>query len=84
MRGQVEGALLGGLESGEVSVSGGEGDGEGSTFAGGVLAWETGGFGGTAGLGFSGLIPPSQCGPVYKSEERLLSFHFCSKKFLSL
>ena len=41
-----------------------------------------GGFGG--GLGFSGLIPPSQWGPVYMSSASPASFHFFSKSAAAL
>ena len=40
------------------------------------------GFGG--GLGFSGLIPPSQCGPEYMSAAKSPSFHLASKSAAAL
>ena len=56
-----------GFSVGEVSVSG---------FGAGFAA-AAAGFGG--GLGFSGLIPPSQWGPVYISPANPASFHLFSK-----
>jgi hypothetical protein len=52
-------------------------EGSGLGFEAGFSAGSAAGFGG--GLGFSGLIPPSQWGPVYISSASPAAFHLFSK-----
>ena len=53
-------------------------------FQGGFAASGLGAAGFGGGLGFSGLIPPSQCGPEYISAPNSPSFHLASKSAAAL
>lgn len=66
--------------SGFVGAEGSEGCG-----ASGVADFvAAGGLGLGGGLGFSGLMPPSQCGPEYTSGARSPAFHLASKSAAAL